>query len=95
MMEKQLEPKKKVTVKSEEKLNDYLVFDKTRKYVRDLNLKSKNQWNNYRNSSARPSYIPKEPHSIYASQGWLNTDDWIGKEKKKNASQVLRSSCCN
>lgn len=80
--------------KSESALNNYISFNKAREYVRSLNLKSKKAWDKYKVSSKIPSDIPVEPHVIYSNNGWINTDDWIGKniEEKKVHNQKIKLS---
>ena len=71
--------KKEVIVKKEK----YLPFKEARAFVHKLELEGKKSWKRYckgeyKDKISLPSNIPKNPYSIYANQGWINTEDWIG-----------------
>lgn len=66
-------------------------FRKARKYVRKLNLNSKNEWNLYCNNKIpklgkKPLQIPKSPSSnIKYKKLWKGWPDWLGTSNKKGA----------
>ncbi|XRB21575.1 methyltransferase domain-containing protein [Pseudoscourfieldia marina] len=53
-------------------------FEDARSYVRTLGLKSKEAWNAWRKSGARPHDIPSAPDVTYASSGWISYPDFLG-----------------
>lgn len=71
-----------VNIIYEEKDNYYLAFEEAREYVRNLNIKSKKEWNIFKNNIDFPSFLPDEPNIFYSNL-WVSWDDWYGKEKIK------------
>lgn len=55
-----------------------LEFKDARSFVMNLNLKSKEEWNEYRKRNDYPSFLPKNPYSYYSQTGWKNINDWLG-----------------
>ena len=53
-------------------------FEGARTYVRTLGLKSKDAWEAWKRSGARPHDIPGRPDVVYASSGWLSLGDFLG-----------------
>jgi Transposase IS66 family/RNase_H superfamily len=58
-------------------LPGYLSFKQARLYVRSLQFKLKAQWNDWKKSEKRPSFIPDNPEKFYRKQGWVSWDDWL------------------
>lgn len=63
-------------------------FESTRKYVRSLKLKNKQEWNEF--CHGRLIHKPKKAENIYAypeiafrDEGWSGWEDWLGTVKKK------------
>jgi hypothetical protein len=52
-------------------------FHKARKFVRELDLKGQADWRSWCKSNKRPSNIPSNPATVYASQ-WISWGDWFG-----------------
>src|SRR5437879_6372364 len=52
-------------------------YDEARAFVRDLNLKSRTEWERYCKSGQKPPDIPVRPGPTYGSEfkGW---GDWLG-----------------
>ena len=64
---------------------DYRSFEAARAYVHTLGLKSQAEWFAWRKSGARPHDIPSNPHTTYASSGWLSMGDFLGFAEGKVA----------
>jgi len=56
----------------------YLPFQKARKFVHSLNLKSTTDWQKFYMSKNRPKNIPTNPRHFYKNKGWVNMGDWLG-----------------
>jgi hypothetical protein len=56
-------------------------FNKARTFARGLGLESVDQWNEYCRSGKKPAGIPNAPQSVYANDGWLGMNDWLGTGK--------------
>ena len=52
-------------------------FEKARKFVRKLGIRSRPQWYQYCKSGKRPLDIPTNPQNHYKKQ-WVNWGDWLG-----------------
>jgi len=59
-------------------LRRYRSFKDARTFVRRLELKSRNEWNEYCQSGKKPGDIPSNPNKAYAKTGWLGMGDWLG-----------------
>ena len=60
------------------KHHQFLPFKKALLYARSLNLKSKEQWEAWRMTGARPANIPSAPHKVYKHDGWQGWGHWLG-----------------
>jgi hypothetical protein len=58
-------------------------FKQTRAYVRELKLKSSNEWYAYCKSGKKPNEIPSNPQQAYAQSGWSGMGDWLGYARKR------------
>ncbi|XRB10847.1 hypothetical protein RI054_01g06610 [Pseudoscourfieldia marina] len=56
----------------------FRTFADARTYARTLGLKSKEEWQAWSASGARPHDIPSTPDRTYASSGWLSLGDFLG-----------------
>ena len=54
-------------------------FEEARAYVHTLGLKSKEEWDAWSSSGARPYDIPGDSYAYYASSGWTSYGDFLGK----------------
>lgn len=77
------------------KINEYLSFEEARAYIRNQNLKDPREWKKWINGKLKdkeeiPSFIPKNPDSIYKDCGWFGWLDWI--EEYTSNNQVLTES---
>jgi len=61
-------------------------FEKSREYVRKLNIKGLNGWIAYCKSGKRLPEIPASPHTSYRHEGWEGYGDWTGTGKKRSIS---------
>ena len=59
----------------------YLDYNSARKFVHNLNFKSKKEWLKYCASGELPIYIPSQPDRVYSKfNEWINYSDWLGTE---------------
>jgi len=90
---------------------EFRPFKEAREFVHGLNLNGQNEWNLYARGKLKvkgkpkkpkkPDDIPKNPHLVYANEGWINLGDWLGtgtiatKDRKywpfKKARKFIRS----
>ncbi|GHP03863.1 hypothetical protein PPROV_000261700 [Pycnococcus provasolii] len=66
---------------------EFRSFEEARTYVHTLGLKSKEEWNAWSASGARPYDIPGNPQTYYASSGWLSYGDFLGYQIGKVAGE--------
>lgn len=64
-------------------LIEWRPFLTARDAVRQLNLTSHQDWQNWAASEERPSDIPKSPWVIYQNEGWVDIADWCGYQTSK------------
>ena len=57
---------------------EFRTFKDARAYVHTLGLKSKDEWEAWSSSGARPYEIPGNPDRTYKSSGWLSYGDFLG-----------------
>jgi hypothetical protein len=60
------------------KHNFYRSFKEARKFVRSLNIDTRDDWRIYCNSREKPVDIPSNPHEVYMGEGWISYGDWLG-----------------
>ena len=68
----------------------FLSFEKAKKFVQSLELKSQTQWKEYRKSKNRPSNIPSNPNLIYKKQ-WKGMGDFLGTGNVAPSDMVFLS----
>ena len=56
-------------------------FEKARKFVRSLKLKSSQEWHEYCKSGEKPDDIPADAYRSYINKGWKSWDDFLGVKK--------------
>lgn len=65
---------------------DWLGYQKLVKYktaklfVRRLNFKTIDEWNEYCRHSKKPNNIPNNPQRAYKYKGWISWAHWFGEE---------------
>lgn len=72
---------------TEEQKNQYLPFKEAREFVIKLNLEVA-QWKAYANNQLdgyeqKPLNIPKKPQKAYKDKGWIDFDNWLGLDLKR------------
>ena len=55
-------------------------FEEAREFARSLNLRGKEEWEEYSKSGERPDDIPSHPNVIYKND-WVSWPDWLGYEE--------------
>ena len=53
-------------------------FEEAREFARSLNLRGKEEWEEYSKSGERPDDIPSHPNDAYKNVGWKDWGDWLG-----------------
>lgn len=66
-------------------------FDDAKSFAISLNLKNKQDWQNFASSNKRPKDIPFHPATIYKNKGWKNYGDWLGHYPKLSRSREYLS----
>lgn len=61
----------------------YRPFEEAKKYVHLLSLSGSREWSDYCKSGEKPDDIPFAPYTIYADEGWVSMEDWLGLEDTK------------
>jgi len=56
----------------------YRPFVEARALVRDLHLRSGNEWRSWSKSSDKPDDVPANPDVVYRGEGWCGWGDWLG-----------------
>jgi hypothetical protein len=69
----------------------YLPFNEAREFVRKLNLKTGDEWNNYCNSGNKPDNIPINVAQTYRKKGWIGIGDFLGSGNIANKDRAYRS----
>jgi superfamily II DNA or RNA helicase len=64
---------------------EFWPFRRAQAFVRRLKLKSGAEWIEYaagrlKRKGVRPRQIPSNPNTVYASEGWVDIADWLGKK---------------
>jgi len=58
--------------------NEFITFEEAREFARNLNFKSKTEWQEWCKSGMRPENIPSKPETVYKEKGWTNWNDFLG-----------------
>ena len=56
----------------------YRPFKEARKFVHELKLESRTEWQKYYVKGKIPKDIPKHPEDTYKNKGWKGVGDWLG-----------------
>lgn len=67
---------------------DYKDFETTRKFIRKLNLKSKEAWIQYCKTN-KPKIICRYPEITYRNSGWMGWEDWLGTRFSSINDQLM------
>ena len=65
-------------------LREYRPFEEARDFVHKLNLKSREEWQEYYKSGQKPEDIPAAPNRTYEKVGWKGMGDWLGSGTMAN-----------
>lgn len=69
---------------------NYREFEEARKFVRNLKLKSRSDWEDFCNSGNKPHDIPNTPRVVYESKGWIGIGDWLGTDRIATNDMIYR-----
>lgn len=77
-------------------LRNYRPYEKARQFVRDLELKSADEWRKYckgqlPDRGSLPIDIPTAPNQVYEKKGWKSWGDWLGTGTLAFKSRNFRS----
>ena len=61
-------------------IQDWLSYKDAKAFVKDLNLKNWNEWDEFCKSGKKPANIPNSPKYVYKNKGWIGISDFLGKE---------------
>jgi hypothetical protein len=73
-------------------LRQYRSFEKARRFVRGLGLKSTAQWTAYCKSGRKPPDIPADPQRTYAETGWTGIGDWLGTGRRRGGWRAFKQA---
>jgi hypothetical protein len=65
----------------------YRSFEDARAYVRNLGLKSAEEWRTFTKSGKLPADIPAGANVTYAGKGWASWGDWFGTDSCSNKTK--------
>jgi hypothetical protein len=65
------------TIAPQVKAQQWLTYDKAKKIIHSLGLKSKNDWDKFCKSNKKPENIPSNPNRAYKKE-WKGWGDWTG-----------------
>ena len=68
----------------------YRAFEEARAFVRNLELKNKDDWAKWAKSKLRPIDIPAGPGRVYKDDGWKGWGDWLGTDRIANQNMIYR-----
>ena len=69
-------------------------FTEARRFARDLNLNSVNDWRELSRNKKLPSDIPAAPDKAYKDEGWVSFTDWLNLDKTlpfEEAREIVRA----
>ena len=58
----------------------YKSFNDCKKWFAKNNIKTSNEWREFKKKLERPDYIPALPDTYYKNKGWKGWNDFLGKE---------------
>jgi superfamily II DNA or RNA helicase len=70
---------------------EYRDFQKARKYVHSLKLKSQAEWRAFIKSGKLPIDIPANPYNFYGNHGFISLGDWLGTDTIAPSRREYRS----
>ena len=62
----------------------FLPFKEARAIVRELKLKTQEEWREWMKSGKRPTNIPGQPEKVYRDDGWISYPDWLDYTSKNH-----------
>lgn len=69
---------------------EFINYNTCKKYVKNLNFKSKKEWLLFCKNNQRPQNIPSNPDKYYKDKGWVSWGEFLGTNKisdiKKNCN---------
>ncbi len=69
----------------------YRPLDQARAFVRELGLRSGQDWRNYMKTGKLPPDIPADPSRTYRGRGWISMGDWLGTGRIADLLRTYRA----
>lgn len=70
---------------------EFKSFLEAREFVRELDLRSEQDWKDFKQSGKKPANIPAKPEKVYKEQGWSGYMDWLGYSKvNRNSNHAFK-----
>lgn len=72
-------------ISDNKKHENYLKYEEAKEYLKLNNIKIKNyiKWREFIKSNTNLCFLPLHPEQSYRTKGWINWDDFLGKNKGK------------
>ena len=67
---------------------EFLPFKDALLHARSLNLKTRNEWEQWCKSKARPANMPTNPNRDYKHDGWQGYNHWLGTDHVTSQEKV-------
>lgn len=67
------------------KTGDFVDFDRAREEVRELHLRSYEEWVHFCRRGEKPNHIPFNPKQVYTDK-WKSWGDWLGYQSRSNGN---------
>jgi superfamily II DNA or RNA helicase len=68
----------------------YKQFEEAREFAQSLDLKNREEWQEYCRSEQKPDDIPSKPERTYLNKGWEGVGDWLGTGSVANQDKKYR-----
>ena len=72
-------------------LRQYKSFNKARKYVQSLDIKTQKEWFVFTKTGNLPKDIPANPNNVFKDNGWISWGDWLGTGKTATTKRKYKS----
>ena len=76
------------TVRTPQANSPFAPFDKACSFVNTLNLRTRAEWDAWKNSGSRPTHIPAGPERVYKHCGWRGYRHWLGSTGARGKGRV-------
>ena len=70
---------------------EFVSYSDAKNFIKNLKLKSNNDWRRYLKTEEKPDFIPSAPENIYRNKGWNGWGDFLGTENTATQKLVYLS----